>query len=114
MASFSDFLRRKNFVFTSDAERRYNELKESMKKTSEANSGEWMKTLVGVQQEVNRLKEYEIAKESGIVGQMLEQEIIRHYNERLARKSELDNDPVVKKALEVLSDSRKYSGILHH
>ncbi len=114
MASFSDFLRRKNFVFTSDAERRCNELKESMKKTSEANSGEWMKTLVGVQQEVNRLKEYEIAKESGIVGQMLEQEIIRHYNERLARKAELDNDPVVKKALEVLSDSRKYSGILHH
>jgi len=73
-----------------------------------------MKTLAGLQPEVNRFKEHEIAKESEIVGQMLEQEIIRHYNERIARKAELDHDMVVKKALEVLSDSRQYSGILHH
>ena len=114
MASFSDFLRRKNFVFTSETERRFNEMKESMKKTSGDDYGEWMKTLAGLQPEVKRFKEHEIAKESEIVGQMLEQEIIRHYNERIARKAELDHDMVVKKALEVLSDSRKYSGILHH
>ena len=113
MASFNDFLRRKNFVYTSETERRFNELKESMKKTSGAHNSEWMKTLAVLQQEVNRLKEHEIAKESERVGLMLEEEIIRHFSERLARKVELDHDLVVKKALELLSDSRKYSGTLH-
>jgi carboxyl-terminal processing protease len=113
MASFSDFLHRKNFTYISEPERRFNELKESMKKTSGAKDAEWVKTHAGLHQEVNRLKELEIAKESERVAQLLEEEIIRHFNERLARKTELDHDPVVKKALEVLSDSRKYSGILH-
>ena len=113
MVSFGDFLRRKNFVYISESERRFNELKESMKKTSTAKNSEWSKPLVGLQQEVNRLKAEEIAHESESVAQVLEQEIIRHYNGHLARKSELDHDPVVKKALEVLSDSRKYSGMLH-
>jgi carboxyl-terminal processing protease len=113
LASFSDFLHRKNFTYISEPERRFNELKESMKKTSGAKDAEWMKTHSGLHQEVNRLKEQEIAKESERVAQLLEEEIIRHFNERLARKTELDHDPVVKKALEVLSDSRKYSGTLH-
>ncbi len=113
MASFGDFLKRKNFTYISEAERRFNELKESMKKTSGANDGEWVKTHAGLHQEVKRLKEQEIAKESERVAQLLEEEVIRHFNEHLARKTELDHDPVVKKAREVLSDSRKYSGILH-
>ncbi len=66
-----------------------------------------------LQQEIERLKEQEIGKESADVAQALEVEIIRHYNERIARKAELDHDPVVKKAIEVLSDSRNYSRILH-
>ena len=113
LASFSDFLHRKNFTYTSEPERRFNELKESMTKTSGYKDAEWVKMHTGLHQEVNRLKELERAKESEKVAQLLEEEIIRHYNERLARKTELDHDPVVKKALEVLSDSRKYSGILH-
>ena len=113
MASFSDFLQRKNFTYLSEAERRFNELKESIKKTSGAKDVEWEKTHEGLRQEVKRLKVLEIAKESERVSLLLEQEVIRTYNERLARKTELDHDPAVKKALEVLSDSRKYSGILH-
>jgi len=112
-ASFGDYLRRKNFIYISESERCFSALKESMKKTSASESLQWTNALGGLQKEVNRLKEEEIAKEADRVGQVLEQEIIRHYDERLARKVELDHDPVVKKALEVLSDSRKYSAILH-
>jgi len=72
-----------------------------------------MKSLGELQQKIDRLKAQEIAKQSERVAQVLEEEIIRHYNEHLARHAELDHDPVVKKAVEVLSDSRKYSGILH-
>ena len=113
MALFNVFLRGRSFVYTSESERHFNELKESMKKTSVEKSGEWMKTLGGLQQKVMMLKEQEIATEFDRIGQVLEEEILRHYNERLARKAELDHDPVVNKALEVLADSRKYSGILH-
>jgi carboxyl-terminal processing protease len=112
MVSFVDFLRRKKFVYISDTERRFNELKEGIKKNSGANASDW-KILGEMQQEVNRLREREISKESERVGLVLEEEIIRNYNQRLARKVELDHDPFVKKAVEVLSDPRKYSGILH-
>ena len=72
-----------------------------------------MQDLSALQQKIERLKEQEILKESGIVAQALEVEILRHYNERMARKAELEHDPAVKKAIELFSDSRSYSRILH-
>ena len=66
-----------------------------------------------MQQEILKLKEQEIGKESSRVAQALEVEILRHYNERLARRAELDHDAQVNKAIEVLSDSRKYASVLH-
>ena len=66
-----------------------------------------------LQQEIDRLKDQEIEKESTGVAEALEVEILRHYDEPLARRAELDNDPEVAKAIEVLSDSGKYSSILH-
>ncbi len=113
MASFSDFLRNKKFVYTSDSERRFNELKESIKKAQPEHNDADMSSLSMLRQEIDRLKEQEIEKESTGVAKALEVEIFRHYNERLARRVELDNDPDVNKAIEVLSDSGKYSSMLH-
>jgi len=113
MASFNEFLRTRQFIYTSESERHFNELKESMKNASVEKNAAWVKTAGLMQQEVDGLKAQEIAKEFDNVAEVLEQEILRHYSERLARKAELDHDSVLKKALEVLSDHRKYSGILH-
>jgi len=113
MVSFGEFVRNRKFVYTSESERRFNELKDYLTKTSSEKNVELMKSLGELQQKIDRLKAQEIAKQSERVAQVLEEEIIRHYNEHLARHAELDHDPVVKKAVEVLSDSRKYSGILH-
>ena len=113
MASFSEFLRTRQFSYTSESARHFNELKESMKSASVEKNAAWVKAAALMQQEVDTLKEQEIAKESDNVAVVLEQEILRHYSERLARQAELNHDPVLKKALEVLSDTRKYSGILH-
>ena len=73
-----------------------------------------LKCVTALQQEIERLKEQEILKESAEVAQELEVEILRHYNESIARHVELDHDQSVKKAVELLSDSRNYSRILHH
>ncbi len=113
MASFDDFLRKKKFVYTSDSERHLTELKESLKKSQPAEGLSELNTLGALQQEVLKLKEQEIGKESSRVAQALEVEILRHYNERLARRAELDHDAQVNKAIEVLSDSRKYASMLH-
>ena len=113
MALFSDFLRSKKFVYTSDPERRLNELKESMKKVQPETADSSRQYVSAFQREIDRLKEQEIAKESSAVAEELEVEILRHYDERIARHAELDHDPVLKKAVEELSDSRKYAGILH-
>ncbi len=114
MASFGNFLTSRKFQYKSESETRFNALKESMKSPSSAsNEGEGVKGLGEVQVEVERLREQEIARESEAVAHSLEEEIIRHYSEPLARKAHLDHDPVVKKAIELLSDSRRYSEALH-
>jgi carboxyl-terminal processing protease len=113
MASFGNFLRDKKFVYTSDSERRFNELKESMKKVQPEQNDTEQSGLSALRQEIERLKEQEIEKELTGVAKALEVEILRHYKEPLARRAELDNDPEVTKAIEVLSNSGKYSSILH-
>ena len=113
LVSFGNFLRDKKFVYTSESERRFNELKESMNKVQPEHNNIGQTSLSELQQEIERLKEQEIKKESTGVGKALEVEILRHYKEVLARRAELDDDPEVTKAIEVLSDSGKYSLILH-
>ncbi len=112
MALFADFLQGKKFVYTSESERRFTELKESMKKVQPANTDS-TQGLTLLQQEIEQFKKQEIQKESAGVAQELEVEVLRHYDERMARKVELEHDLVVKKAVELLSDSRKYAKILH-
>ncbi len=113
MASLVNFLQRKKFVYTSDSEQRLDELRESMKKRQPTSTESDLKCFSLLQQEIDRLKEQEILKESGDVAQELEVEIVRHYSERMARHAELDHDLAVKKAIELFSDSRSYSRILH-
>jgi carboxyl-terminal processing protease len=113
MASFADFLQSKKYVYTSDSEQRLNELKESMKKVQPASADSVLKGFTALQQEIERLKEHEMLKESETVAQELEVEVLRHYNEGLARHAELGHDMAIKKAIELFSDSRSYSRILH-
>ncbi|MFZ4525839.1 MAG: S41 family peptidase [Chlorobium sp.] len=113
MVSFGNFLRDKKFVYSSESERRFNELKESMKKVQPEQNDTAQNSFSSLRQEIDRLKEQEIEKESTGVAKALEVEILRHYNEPLARRAELDNDSEVTKAIEVLSDSGTYSSILH-
>ncbi len=113
LVSFGNFLRDKKFVYTSESERRFNELKESMNKVQPEHNNIGQTSLSELEHEIERLKEKEIEKESTEVVKALKVDILRHYKEPLARRAELDNDPEVTKAIEVLSNSGKYSSILH-
>lgn len=113
MASFGEFLDKKKFVYTSGLERRFNELRESMTKSLPAGDESRQKSFTVLQQAIDRMKAEEIESASNDVAAALDVEILRHYDYHLARKAELDNDPAVKKAVEVLSDAVKYSSALH-
>jgi carboxyl-terminal processing protease len=106
MTSFNEFLHTRKFTYTSAPERQINELKESLK-------GGQLNIPNELQQAVERLKAQQMAKESEGVAEALEVELLRHYDNHLAKTGELKHDPVVKKAIEVLSDSRQYARILH-
>ena len=106
-------LLKKKFTYHSDPERHVDELKKSMAKVSGGKLESSRQCLDGLQAEIERLRALEIARASDKVADALEVEILRHDNERIARKSEVAYDPMVKKALQVLSDSKQYSAILH-
>ncbi|NTV97689.1 MAG: PDZ domain-containing protein [Chlorobiaceae bacterium] len=113
MASFGDFIRNRKFMFTTETEQRFNELKASIEQERPERDENREKILAGLKEEIDRIREREIEHESDRVAAALEVEILRHYNERLARRAELDQDPAVKKAVEVLADSHRYSSVLH-
>jgi carboxyl-terminal processing protease len=113
MSSFGDFISNRKFTFMTEAEQRFIELKESIGQERQERDESAEKSLEGLRQQIERIREREIAKESDKVAEALEVEILRHYNERLARRAELGHDPAVGKALEVLSDSHKYASLLH-
>ena len=113
MASFAAFLKDRAFSYLSELERRLNALKESFGSVTQNQSERRQKLLGELQEEALRLKEEEIARESEQVCNALELEIQHHYNEKLARKEELEEDPVVKKAIAVVTDQNRYSRTLH-
>jgi len=113
MRSFNDFLQSRKFTYTSQAERQLDELKAALKGEDAVNAMNPVKIPDELMKGVALLKAQEIAKESEAVAEALELEILRHYDKPLARTGELSHDPVVKSALEVLSDSRQYSRTLH-
>ncbi|NHQ59603.1 S41 family peptidase [Chlorobium sp. BLA1] len=113
MRSFNDFLQSRKFTYTSQAERQLDELKAALKGEDAVNAINPVKIPDELLKGVALLKAQEIAKESEAVAEALELEILRHYDKPLARTGELSHDPVVKRALEVLADSRQYSRTLH-
>jgi carboxyl-terminal processing protease len=113
MTSFNDFLRNRKFVYKTETEEHFSELKESIERVQKGKDKAELKSLDGVQQEIGHLREMELARESDKITDALEVEILRHYNEHDARRAELDHDPVFTKAAEILSDRKKYSSLLH-
>ncbi|NTW83331.1 MAG: S41 family peptidase [Chlorobiaceae bacterium] len=113
MTSFNDFLSTRKFVYKTEPEQRLTDLRESIERLQKGKDKAELKSLDGVQQEIGHLREMELARESDKITDALEVEILRHYNEHDARRVELGHDPVFTKAVEILSDRKKYSSLLH-
>ncbi|ABB22906.1 C-terminal processing peptidase-3, Serine peptidase, MEROPS family S41A [Pelodictyon luteolum DSM 273] len=110
--SFSGFLETQEFTYRSLADRKLEELKKLLagEKTDAAKQA--MAVYRTMEVEIAAGREREIGRASGEVYTALREEVLRHYDERLAAMEGLRHDPVVRKASEIIARSRTYRKLL--
>ena len=113
MQDFDSFLKKEGFSYQTEPVFLLEEVKRVIEEESEENASATIDTLMAsLHNEMERLAAQERSSESETIALALEQEIMRHYNEDAARRSMIEGDPVVKEALAILKDSKKYRNIL--
>lgn len=107
---FELFVKKEGFVYQTEPEVLLEEVKGSLQEEQGAGKADTL--IASLENEMKRLASMKISGESETLALALEREIMRHFDEEAARRSFLEDDPVVKRALAVLMDSRKYREIL--
>ncbi len=111
LEGFNAFLQEEAFAFESGPEM----LLDQMKRSSDefGRSSRLDSLFLEVEREVALLTERYRIEDGERIALAVEQEILRHYDEDAARKLDLDHDPVVAKALDVLTSSKQYRSLLN-
>ncbi|HED31708.1 MAG TPA: S41 family peptidase [Prosthecochloris aestuarii] len=110
LAGFSAFLDEKEFSFRAEPVWLFDSMKSSAENFG---SSARLDSLLGlVRAEMEVLLERQTGDEEERIAALLEQEIIRHYDEDVSRNLAVSKDPVVKKALEVLLSQKRYKELL--
>lgn len=112
MADFERFLESEKFNYQTESEVLLGEVKQSLQDKHEGSSSKMDALVVSLENEMKLLAGKQKSSESETIARALEQEIMRHFDEDAARRSDVERDPVVKKALAILQDSSKYRKIL--
>ena len=112
MADFERFLESEKFSYQTEPEVLLGEVKQSLQDKHEGSSSKMDALVVSLENEMKLLAGKQKSSESETIARALEQEIMRHFDEDAARRSGVERDPVVKKALAILQDSSKYRKIL--
>jgi carboxyl-terminal processing protease len=110
--SFSGFLVEQGFTYRSLADRKLEELKKLLSGENAEEAKRAMAAYRTMEVEIAAGREREIGRASGEVYTALREEILRHYDERLAVMAEVSHDPMVLKAIEILSSPRSYRKLL--
>ena len=112
MADFERFLESEKFNYQTEPEVLLGEVKQSLQDKHKGSSSKMDALVVSLENEMKLLAGKQKSSESETIARALEQEIMRHFDEDAARRSGVERDPVVKKALAILQDSSKYRKIL--
>lgn len=116
MQDFERFVKNEGFTYKTEPEVLLEEVKKSLEedheKASKKTSGKIDALIASLENEMKLLAAKRMSSESEAIARALEQEIMRHFDEDAARRSSIERDPVVKKALAVLQDSKRYRKIL--
>lgn len=110
-AKFVDYLKGKEYDYTTSSENKLAELKKSI--DSDSSSTEVKKAITELEDEIKHDKSKDLIKYKPEIKRLLEQEIASRYNYEKGRiANSLIDDIEVKKAIEVLDNNEKYKSIL--
>jgi carboxyl-terminal processing protease len=111
LAEFRQFTRDRKFTYTSQSELQLTELKKTAEKEGYLNDIQG--SLTALEQALQKEKEDDFRKSQDFIRRELEQEIAgKIFGSRAQVEATFDDDPVISKALEILSNSTAYSAIL--
>ena len=111
LGEFRQFMRDKKFTYTSQSELQLAELKKTAEK--EGYLKDIQGSLTALEQALQREKEDDFTKSQDFIRRELEQEIAaKLFGSRSQVEATFDDDPAIKKAIEVLSNTPVYSAIL--
>jgi carboxyl-terminal processing protease len=112
LAEFRQFTRDKKFTYTSQSELQLAELKKTAEK--EGYLKDIQGSLTALEQALQKEKEDDFIKSQNFIRRELEQEISgKIFGSRAQVEVTFDDDPVIKKAVEVLSNPTAYGTILN-
>jgi carboxyl-terminal processing protease len=110
-ATFSDFLKGKEYDYTTETENKLSELKKSTK--DDNFSDDVNKSIADLESKIKHDKSKDLIKYKSEIIRFLNQEIVSRYKFEKGRiANSLTNDNDIQKAVEVLSDLTKYKGTL--
>jgi len=110
ISAFSRFLKNHEFSYRSADEKRFEVFIQSFDEDGDRKKN--MPLLEAVRDELERLRNDEVARAAGEVAVALREEIVRQRDPKAARRLELARDPLFGKTVEVLSAPRKYARLL--
>jgi len=111
LSEFRQFTRDKKFTYTSQSEMQLAELKKTVEK--EGYLQDIQGSMTALEQALQREKEDDFTKSASFIRRELEQEIAaKLFGSRSQVEVTFDDDPVIKKAVEVLSNAAAYAGVL--
>ena len=108
---FTDFLKGKEYDYTTPSEVKLADLKKSIK--DDSFSPEIQKVITDLETQIKHDKSKDLLKYKPEIKHLIEQEIASRYNYEKGRiANSLKDDNEVKKAIEILSDDAKYKSML--
>lgn len=112
MQDFERFVKKEGFTYQTEPEVLLEEVKKSLVEKQEEVPGKIDTLISSLENEMKRFASSKKLGESETLALALEQEIMRHFDEDSARRSFIEGDTVVKRALAILKDPGKYREIL--
>jgi carboxyl-terminal processing protease len=107
---FTEYLKKRNFQYETEAEKYLNKAKESMDSASDKTLSD---EIVKLKQKISASKSDELQASKMQIIEEIEKEIVsRYYFQKGKVQLTLDNDPEVKEAISILKDSNRYKKIL--
>lgn len=109
---FSNFVRKRGFTFRSKPQQQLDSLKARFQREGDAGDQELSDQMAAFEKSLASWTQKRMASDSTRIVLAVRREIIRHYDQRAAKRQAVADDPVTTKAFSLLADPKSYQTLL--